>query len=108
MKCFNCLENMQLNSTSSTSIFDDYYCRNYSCNYLFSLELNEKDIIYYHVTKQSGGNCYELAGDREANYTKLYLSKITIKTSFINVSLDNLPNDIPNLVNRLFKLKAFI
>lgn len=105
MKCFNCLKPMRVDSTTY-----NYYCGNYSCDYYFALDLNEKDIIYYFVAKHSGNNRHRLIGDQNTNCTSLYLhsSQITIETSFINISLDNYLNEIPNLINKLLKLKVFI
>lgn len=110
MKCYSCLQNLSILSYIESK---RYYCNNSACykTALIWFDLNN-NLSNYAFFYQFNDSIFGIHGTLRINETDLFIrmtnsNNLILKTSFIPIQLDDLPNDIPKLFNRLLKLRAF-
>lgn len=88
-----------------------HYCKSYNCNKVSRIHLDES-LIYYYFTFSRDYTLFFLQGSHFKKITQIYQVHqpqfLLFETSFISFNIHDLPNEINNFINRVFKLKAFL
>lgn len=108
IRCHNCLSKLELGGINP----DDYICWNSQCDTICRFIFDE-GIIYqvFAIPKDNDWLC--LKSTKSKNLSQLSLITKSndiipiIETSFIVADIHDLPNEVPKIINKLLKLKAF-